>query len=228
MDEIIKAIFSAPIATLLIIAGVAFLAISVLGKISNLFEAGKTGRFAAATIGTALLIIGLSISLKTTTSSSTMSSPSPVVTSSASQNSSISSTPPSSSGSSSCLQQFLQNIPRDRIATIESGARNIKIIRPDQPNDQPAALRLKNNGTLVSAIKFQFYPNNQLFKIQAVVDAQCHPVEDYRNATTDGDKHVLQNWNNLEIQLGSSTYTIRLGYDSDGIEASVNRSLPTL
>jgi len=59
------------------------------------------------------------------------------------------------------------------------------------------------------------------------VDAQCHPVEAYRNATVDGDKHALQNWNNLEVQLGTSAYTIRLCYDSDGIEASVNRSSST-
>ena len=129
--------------------------------------------------------------------------------------------PSSSPESSSCL--FFQGIPRDRVAAIESGAQDVKVIHSDQPSDQPVAFLLKDNGTPVSAIKFQFYPSNQLFKIQSVVDAQCHPVEDYRNATRDGDKHVLQNWDNWKLQLGTSAYTIRLGYDSDSIEASVNR-----
>ena len=225
MDEVIKAIFSAPIATLLIVAGVSFLAIAVLGKIGNIFEAGKTGRFASAAIGTALLIIGLITSLKTVTvSSSTAPSPAPVVTSSASSSPSIQPTTSSSSPeSSSCLQQFFQGIPRDRVATIESGAQAVNVIHSDQPSDQPVAFLLEDNGTPVSAIKFRFYPSNQLFKIQSVVDAQCHPVEDYRNASRDGDKHLLQNWDSWKLQLGTSAYTIGFGYGSDSIELSVNR-----
>ena len=65
MDDLFKAIFSAPIATLLIVAGVGFLAIAVLGKIGNIFEAEKIGRIVSGTIGTTLLVIGLNIHFRT-------------------------------------------------------------------------------------------------------------------------------------------------------------------
>jgi hypothetical protein len=66
-----------------------------------------------------------------------------------------------------------------------------------------------------------------LGKISNIIEAgktgRFASVENYRNRSAGGDKHVLQNWNTLEVQLGTSTYTISLGYDSDSIEASVNR-----
>ncbi len=227
MDKVIETILSAPISTLLIVAGVGFLAITVLGKISNTLNAGKTGRIVSGAIGTALLIVGLSLSFKTTNVSLPPTrSPYPDVTANPlSPNPTI---PLSSlSKSSKCLQQSLQDIPPDRIVTIESGKQDAQIIRPDQSKDQPIAIRLTDNGSLVGMIKFQFYSSSQIFKIQSVIDAQCRPVEDYRNTSRDGDKHVLQNWDEWKIRLGDSAYTTRLGYASDSIELSVNRSSPT-
>ena len=129
--------------------------------------------------------------------------------------------------SSRCLQQYLQDIPHDRMMPIESGAQDVQIIQPDQLNDQPVGVLLTENGKPVSAIKFQFYSSGQFFKIRSVVDAQCNPVEDYRNTSRGGDKHVLKNWDDWKVQLGNSAYTIRFGYSSDNITLNVNRSSPT-
>jgi len=110
-NEIIKIILSVPIAILLVVAGVCFLAIAVLGKIGNIFEAGKTGRFAAAAIGTALLIIGLNTSLKTpTVSSSTTPSPAPLTLSTPSIQPTISSSPESSLSPAMILKESFNRL----------------------------------------------------------------------------------------------------------------------
>ncbi|MFQ5787130.1 MAG: hypothetical protein ACE5H1_04040 [Thermodesulfobacteriota bacterium] len=85
MDELIKNIFDAPIANLLIVAGLVFLIIAVIGKVSGKIDPGKTGRISAAGIGAVLLLIGLILyvsstkvfsppqTIKTTTSDETKS-----------------------------------------------------------------------------------------------------------------------------------------------------------
>jgi hypothetical protein len=59
MDELIKGIFNAPMATLLVIAGLVFLGIAVIGKISGRIEPSRGGRIASGIIGLILLGIGL-------------------------------------------------------------------------------------------------------------------------------------------------------------------------
>lgn len=59
MGDFINNIISAPVANLLIIAGIAFLGIAVIGKIVGKIEPGKAGRLVSGGIGIILLIIGL-------------------------------------------------------------------------------------------------------------------------------------------------------------------------
>lgn len=59
MGDFINNIISAPVANLLIIAGIAFLGVAVVGKIVGKIEPGKTGRIVSGGIGIILLIIGL-------------------------------------------------------------------------------------------------------------------------------------------------------------------------
>ena len=63
MDELIKGVFAAPIANLLVIAGLVFLGIAVVGKIPGKIEPGKTGRIASGTVGAILLVMGLAMHL---------------------------------------------------------------------------------------------------------------------------------------------------------------------
>ncbi|MGA1863468.1 MAG: CARDB domain-containing protein [bacterium] len=59
MADFINNIISAPIANLLIIAGIAFLGIAVVGKIVGKIEPGKIGRLVSGGIGIVLLVMGL-------------------------------------------------------------------------------------------------------------------------------------------------------------------------
>jgi hypothetical protein len=59
MDELVTHLLDAPVANVLILAGLAFLAVGVFGKISGKLEPGTTGRVASAAVGAALLIYGI-------------------------------------------------------------------------------------------------------------------------------------------------------------------------
>jgi hypothetical protein len=61
-------------------------------------------------------------------------------------------------------------------------------IGPQQSKDRPIGLRFTENGVLIGAMRFSFFPANELFKIETVADAQCRSIEDYSNATRGGDK----------------------------------------
>lgn len=59
MDELIGHLVDAPQANILIVAGLVFLGIAVVGKISGKIEPGKFGRITAALIGLGLVAYGL-------------------------------------------------------------------------------------------------------------------------------------------------------------------------
>ncbi len=61
MDEIVKGIFSAPLATVFVVAGVVFLFVAVVGNISGKIEPDIKGRFISGILGLAFIGIGLAI-----------------------------------------------------------------------------------------------------------------------------------------------------------------------
>ena len=63
MEEFIKALFAAPIANILIVAGLVFLGIAVVGKISRRIEPGKTGWVVSGLLGLILMVTGLAMQL---------------------------------------------------------------------------------------------------------------------------------------------------------------------
>lgn len=142
--------------------------------------------------------------------------------------------PPGSSGgqgpheaaTSGCFGQYFSGLPQDRISVVEAGAKDTQLIGPHQPKDQTIAVRLDENRRPVGAVKFQFYLSSAIYKIDSVVDAQCRTAEDYRNASRGGDKHILQNWDDLQLRLGNAVYTLTFKYGAGRIDADFNRESP--
>ena len=59
MDELLAAVFAAPVANLFIIGGLVFLGLGVVGKVAGKIEPSKTGRILSAALGVLFLIVGL-------------------------------------------------------------------------------------------------------------------------------------------------------------------------
>jgi hypothetical protein len=131
---------------------------------------------------------------------------------------------PSISGPQACLTTFLQNVPNDRITTLENGTYDHQIIGPHQSKDQAIALRLEENRELVGVIKLQFFSSNAMLKIDSIVDSECQPVESFENRTHGGDKHVLQNYDELEVRFKKGVYALRFGYNAGRINANFTRA----
>ena len=63
MGEIIKEVFTAPLATLFIVAGMLFLLIAVVGNISGKIEPGEKARIASGILGVIFISTGFTIHL---------------------------------------------------------------------------------------------------------------------------------------------------------------------
>jgi hypothetical protein len=63
MDEIVKGVFTAPLATIFVVAGIIFLLIAAVGNISGKIEPGTKGRVISGILGLAFIIIGLAMHL---------------------------------------------------------------------------------------------------------------------------------------------------------------------
>jgi hypothetical protein len=96
-------------------------------------------------------------------------------------------------------------------------------IRKPKTKDQPIVLKLEENRQLIGAIRFQFYANGSMFKIDSVVDSQCQPLNEFANVSRGGDKHGLQNYDDLQIQFGNATYVLTCEYGAGKIDADFAR-----
>lgn len=68
MEELAKDVFTAPVSTIFVLAGVLFLFIAVIGKISGKIEPGLKARVLAGVLGSAFISIGLAMNWSPTSS----------------------------------------------------------------------------------------------------------------------------------------------------------------
>jgi len=125
-----------------------------------------------------------------------------------------------------CITSFLEGVSQDRLTTLEAGAKDVQVIAPQEAKDQPVAVKLEENRHLVGIIKFQFYSTGSIFKIDSIIDSECRPVNDFNNASRGGDKHVLQNYDDLQVQFGNAAYTVTFAYGAGRIGATFARISP--
>lgn len=79
MNEIVKGIFNAPLATIFVIAGILFLLVAVIGNISGKIEPGVKGRAISGIVGLAFIVLGLSMHFQQkTTDTSALPTTTPV------------------------------------------------------------------------------------------------------------------------------------------------------
>lgn len=116
---------------------------------------------------------------------------------------------PSASG---CFDPFFSEIPADRQTPLEVGASDKTILAANQTKTTPIALLFNENREAIGAMIFSVFPDNNLFKIDTIIDASCRPVEQYANASRGGDKRNMQNWDTLQMTINAQSYTLRLGY----------------
>ena len=108
---------------------------------------------------------------------------------------------------------------------MEDGTQDLEIVGPLEPKDESIAITFTENRKPIGAIKFSFYSNSQIFKIESLFDSNCQQIEVYENIDRGGDKNTLQNFDTLQIQFGENKYTFHPEYDGTKITASFQRTV---
>jgi hypothetical protein len=116
-----------------------------------------------------------------------------------------------------CLR--LAALGPDRVDTVEAGMRDVQLLGPHQPLDRPFGVVFTDGGRRVGAIRLRLYrasdSSADLYKIEAVVDAACRPVERLRNTSRGGDPRELVNWDTVRLHFGDHDYDLRVGGNGD-------------
>ena len=76
--------------------------------------------------------------------------------------------------------------------------------------ETPSGVILEEFGQPVAALTFMLFEDDQLFKVAAVVDGACQPVE-FENISRGGEPNVLQNWDTLQVSTAGGDYGLRFG-----------------
>jgi hypothetical protein len=110
-------------------------------------------------------------------------------------------------GASPCFDQYFEGIPGDRVGTVEAGARAYDVITESQTKVGTIGMTFTGNGRPIGAIRFAFFPDNFLYKIESIVDARCRVIEDYENRTG-GDKHAWEDSSTVRLRLDGRYYDL--------------------
>jgi hypothetical protein len=118
-------------------------------------------------------------------------------------------------GDSTCMAEWLSEVQRDRVRSIEVGMRDVQIIGPHQQLDLPFVLLLTENGQRIGAIRLRLYRGtdygSDLYKVEDAIDARCTKVEELQNPSRGGNPRELVNFDTLRVTLGGQPYEIRIG-----------------
>jgi hypothetical protein len=122
-------------------------------------------------------------------------------------------------GLTGCFTEFLSSVSGDRIARVEAGMRDVPVIGPDQALDRPFGVIFTDGADAIGAARMRLYPGpdygSDLYKIEAIVDGSCQPVEELANASRGGNPRELQNWDTARMRFGERTYDMRIGGEGE-------------
>lgn len=124
------------------------------------------------------------------------------------------SSPPSSSGD--CLDEFLADVPADRISTVEVGTQAMRLIAPTQSMEEIIAIKFEDLRTPLGVMKFYAFPENQIFRIVEIIDANCQRIEEYEPSESP-DKNALGYYEDLNLNLNGTDYVLLLTFDTSAV-----------
>jgi len=183
-----------------------------------------TGIAAIITAISGLLVALSTTGLLQTVPTSTVSEPTPSLTSQfvetltpiVKSTSTINATSAPLSSSGDCLDEFLVDVPADRVYTVEVGTRVMRLISPTQSMEEIIAIKFEDLRTPLGAMKFYAFPENQIFRIVEIVDANCQKIEEY-DPTESPDKNTLGYYEDLNLSLDGTDYILLLYFDTSEV-----------
>lgn len=117
-------------------------------------------------------------------------------------------------------------VPESRTKVMEAGTEDFLLIGSFESKDEPMVIKFTEYKNPIGYIKLFFFPDNELTKIEKVVNSKCQQIEEYSHVE-DGseDKNVLQTWDPIKIKFENNNYLLILNYDGEEIYARFKRTV---
>lgn len=137
------------------------------------------------------------------------------------QSSPTSPIPVASSSSENCLTQYFADIDSAKQVSIEVGAyaQDFYLSSDELASKEflgPFGVKLTQNGKMIAALTFLFFPHSQLFKLTSIVDSKCQSISEYSNTSNSGDPNAIGNTSDLQFQLAEIRFA--LGFQFSGTD----------
>ncbi|MGH9224200.1 MAG: hypothetical protein ACRD2W_10570 [Acidimicrobiales bacterium] len=106
-----------------------------------------------------------------------------------------------------CYATYFAGIAGERVRVLEEGAFEVAFLTQGAPLDQPAGLHFTSGGRHLGAMRFQYSPASDAFRMESVVDAACAPIGQYENVTRPAlGKGTLGYNDDLRVVFGADAY----------------------
>jgi hypothetical protein len=118
------------------------------------------------------------------------------------------------SGDEECLTQYFADIDSAKLKSIEIGATQRVPLSSDELASKeflgPFGIKLTQNGKMIGALTFLYFPQSQLFKLTSIVDSNCQPISEseYSNTSNSGDPNAIRNYYHLLFQLADAGFDL--------------------
>lgn len=120
------------------------------------------------------------------------------------------------SGDEKCLVQYFADIDSEKLVSIEVGAEQDVYFSSDELASKeflgPFGIKLTQNGKMIGAFTFLFFPDSRLFKITPIVDSNCKQISEYSNTSNSGDPNAIQDSDNLLFQLAGARFDLNFEF----------------
>jgi hypothetical protein len=179
---------------------------AIITAISGLLVAlSSTGLLKIAPTPTVAMVTQTPISLPTNTATLTVQPTTTKLTTV---------TPPSST--TDCLENYLADVPVERVSTVEVGTQVMQLIAPNESMEEIIAIQFEALRTPLGAMKFYAFPENRIFKIVEIVDSNCQKVGEYEPSESP-DKNTLGYYEDLNLNLNGTDYILLLSFYTNEI-----------
>lgn len=118
-----------------------------------------------------------------------------------------------------CFEEYYSSVPEDRVYPLEIGAPVQVVIDRTQTKEGVAGLQFTDFGQSIGAMKYHIYPDNELFRIESLVNGDCQELEEYFGKSVHGGDA-------FQIRLDDDEYILVFSYDGGAVYATFEQVVP--